>query len=295
MGPRHWGAAKAALLLLAAAQAALVAAARPGAIEVSADINNGAPAPAGVFDFMVRIKLPYDDGAGNVVWKHSCGGALISPTAVLTAAHCVVMEPEGLLPADVFMLENRGVPYAASGVIVHPNYNASALDGWNQELKDRFVTAPPPDYDLAVIKLAAPVPDPKLIQLPSPDLQLTVGEVVEVAGWGRTDGSEDSPASDTLLYAQLQLVAPFDWNDQGAPGTCPMPSFPDMVCALNAQTGANACAGDSGGPLFIRDYATGNATIVGIVSNGPSCSDVDYGFYTNVLLYANEIQVWIAA
>lgn len=30
-----------------------LAAGRPGAIQVSADIYNGAPAPAGVFDFMV--------------------------------------------------------------------------------------------------------------------------------------------------------------------------------------------------------------------------------------------------
>lgn len=297
MGPRHRGVAQATLLLLAAAQAALVAAGRPGAIQVSADIYNGAPAPAGVFDFMVRIKLPTSDGLGGIVWTHACGGSLISPTAVLTAAHCVVIQPEGLLSAENFLLENRGVNYTASGVIVHPNYNASALEGWNQDLRDFYVTPPPPNYDLAVIQLATPVPNPVLIQLPSPDLQLTSGEVAEVAGWGRTDGSEDTPASDTLLYAQLQLAAPFDWNNQGAPGTCPMPSFPDMICALNPQTGANACAGDSGGPLFLRDYASpaGNATIIGIVSNGPSCSDVDYGFYTDVRDYTSEIQVWIAA
>ncbi|KAL4451382.1 hypothetical protein ABPG77_009454 [Micractinium sp. CCAP 211/92] len=298
MGPRHRGVAKAALLLLAAAQVALVAAGRPGAIQVSADIYQGVPAPAGVFDFMVRILLPTSDGNGGTVWTHACGGSLISPTAVLTAAHCVVIEPEGLLPADVFLLENRGVAYTASGVIVHPNYNASALEGWNQDLHDdKYVTLPPPNYDLAVIQLATAVPNPVLIQLPSPDLQLMAGEVAEVAGWGRTDGSDTSPASDTLLYAQLQLAAPFDWNNPPVPGTCPMPSFPDMICALNTQTGANACAGDSGGPLFLRDYtsSTGNATIIGIVSNGPSCSDVDYGFYTDVRDYTSEIQVWIAA
>ncbi len=45
------------------------------------------------------------------------------------AAHCVVIEPEGLLPADVFLLENRGVAYTASGVIVHPSEAGGAGAG----------------------------------------------------------------------------------------------------------------------------------------------------------------------
>lgn len=51
------------------------------------------------------------------------------------------------------------------------------------------------------------------------------------------------------------------------------------------QSAPNRCRAPSraGGPLFLRDYASpaGNATIIGIVSNGPSCSDVDYGFYVS--------------
>lgn len=62
------------------------------------------------------------------------------------------------------------------------DYNVSALDGWVQDLRDLRYVPPPPNSDLAVIRLASPVPDPVLIQLPSPDLQLVVGQVAEVRG-----------------------------------------------------------------------------------------------------------------
>lgn len=51
---------------------------------------------------------------------HSCMCAPPCP-ALPAAAHCVLLDPEGLLPADIFLLENRGVEYAAAGVIVHPS------------------------------------------------------------------------------------------------------------------------------------------------------------------------------
>lgn len=51
---------------------------------------------------------------------------LAVPPPLPAAAHCVVIQPEGLLSAENFLLENRGVNYTASGVIVHPSEGAGA-------------------------------------------------------------------------------------------------------------------------------------------------------------------------
>ncbi|KAL4420680.1 hypothetical protein ABPG75_010336 [Micractinium tetrahymenae] len=266
------------------------------AIDVSADIFRGSEAPPGVFDWMVNMKAFFQDpSTGGVSEKHMCGGALIGPDAVLTAAHCVVMEDGSTIPLEAVALEVGGQQYRPSALHVHPDYDHAALTAQNADFSDGIVDNPPqPMHDLAVWRLSSAVPDASQVQLPAADLELLPGTLVEVAGWGRTGSDASLPSSDTLLYAQLQLAAPFDWNNQGAAGTCPMPSFTDTLCAVNTVTGANACAGDSGGPLIVRDYVSGAATVVGIVSHGPPCDLIHYGIYTDVRRYLDSITEWMA-
>ncbi|KAL4451405.1 hypothetical protein ABPG77_009477 [Micractinium sp. CCAP 211/92] len=267
-----------------------------GSTNVSADIFRGTEVPPGAFDWMVNMKAYMQDtSTGEVFDQHLCGGALIAPDAVLTAAHCVVMEDGSTMPLEAVVLEIGGQQFRPSALSVHPDYDHAALTLQNADFSDGVVNNPPqPMHDVAVWRLASAADGVPLVQLPAADLQLPPGTPLEVAGWGRTGSDESLPASDTLLYAQLQLVAPFDWNNQGAPGTCPMPSFTDTLCAVNMLTGANACAGDSGGPLILRDYVTGSAQVVGIVSHGPPCDRIAYGIYTDVRTYLDFITAAMA-
>lgn len=264
-------------------------------LDVAADVFNGAPAPEGAFDFMVQMKAWMTDAAtGEVAANHMCGGALLDSTTVLTAAHCLRLEDGSKVPVEALLLVINGIPYMASEVLVNTAYDPAALPRMNADFSDGMVDDPPtPISDVAVIKLAKPVPDAVTVALPDPAAKYSVGQVVEVAGWGRTSSAE-GPASETLLFAQLQLVAPFDYANPGAPGTCPAPSFTDVLCATNVQSGANACQGDSGGPLVIRDYTTGAATVVGVVSHGPSCSEQNHGFYTDLRGYVAGLQAVMA-
>ena len=47
----------------------------------------------------------------------------------------------------------------------------------------------------------------------------------------------------------------------------------EMVCAGHEAGGRDACRGDSGGPLLVRDAATGTYTQAGVVSWGLGCAD----------------------
>jgi len=65
------------------------------------------------------------------------------------------------------------------------------------------------------------------------------------------------------------------------------------ICAGDG-TGADACGGDSGGPLG-RFYSNGRFAVAGIVSWGPEgCALVNsYGTYTKVSVYINWIKQYV--
>lgn len=63
-----------------------------------------------------------------------------------------------------------------------------------------------------------------------------------------------------------------------------------MFCAGHSDGHQDACLGDSGGPLIVRD-ARGRYTLVGITSAGFGCGiDHQPGIYHNVQLTTRWIQ-----
>ncbi|KAL4420701.1 hypothetical protein ABPG75_010357 [Micractinium tetrahymenae] len=201
----------------------------------------------------------------------------------------------GSAAAGVCIVTAVGHRGLSSCLSVMPRPTGTQAPAQNTDFSDGSVDSPlVPNYDVAVIRLAAPVQSAQPIQLPAADLQLAPGQALEVAGWGRTGSDTSLPASDTLLYAHLQYAAPFDFSNPGAPGTCPQPSFTDTICAVNTISGSNTCAGDSGGPLLVRDYITRAAVQVGVVSNGPACDQHAYANYTDLRRYLAEVAAWMA-
>lgn len=85
--------------------------------------------------------------------RRFCSGALISPTHVLTAAHCVIDSQSGVkfTPADVQFLagwrDGRASAYGrARRIVVHPEYKPSTT------VSDKEVST-----DLAIVELAIPM------------------------------------------------------------------------------------------------------------------------------------------
>ncbi|MER6344018.1 trypsin-like serine protease [Streptomyces sp. NPDC001595] len=189
-----------------------------------------------------------------------CGGAVVAPTKILTAAHCVagynwyahgsVITGTAQLPsvdADGYITDLHGG--SISGVWrqwSHPTYSPVTIDN-----------------DIAVLTLPNAVKATPIRMTTAADTaSYAAGTSAKVYGWGRTSSTHDN-ISETLKAATLPVQS--DTTCAAAYGSDFVKGH--MVCAGQPATGSDAgtttaCNGDSGGPLVV------NNRIVGIVSWG---------------------------
>ncbi|WP_405478044.1 trypsin-like serine protease [Streptomyces canus] len=207
-----------------------------------------------------------------------CGGAVVAPTKILTAAHCVkgadwakggaVVTGATQLPSDDGDLHG-GTATAVLRQWYHPSYNADAIDN-----------------DIAVLTLAAPVKATPIRMTTSTDTAsydpaTTGAKSAKVYGWGRTSSTSDD-VSPTLKTATLPIKS--DTTCAAAYGSWFIKGH--MTCAGPPASGTDSgttaiCSGDSGGPLVV------NGRIVGVVSwNVTDCvAKGAYSVFTKVSKY----------
>ncbi|MFJ7985316.1 S1 family peptidase [Streptomyces sp. NPDC096351] len=246
-----------ALQKLAAAGAVVLA-----AVSLQPTTASAAPAPVvggtraaqGEFPWMVRLSM-------------GCGGSLITPQVVLTAAHCVSGSGNNTsitATAGVVDLQSSSaIKVKSTKVYQAPGYNGSGKD-W------------------ALIKLASPI-----TSLPTLKIAETTAYnsgTFTVAGWGAA--REGGAQQRYLLKANVPFVS--DASCRNSYGSDLIPA--EEICAGYTQGGVDTCQGDSGGPMFRKD--NGGAWIqVGIVSWGQGCARPNYpGVYTEVSTFAAAIK-----
>ncbi|XP_040828879.1 polyserase-2 isoform X2 [Ochotona curzoniae] len=254
------------------------------------DLDCGRPEPS------ARIMGGSDAQPGTWPWQvslhhrgsHVCGGSLIAPSWVLSAAHCFVsngtLEPAAEW-AVLLGVHSQDGPLdgahvrAVAAILVPDNYSSVELGA-----------------DLALLRLASPArlgPAVRPVCLPRASHRFVHGTACWATGWGDVQEADPLPVPWVLQEVRLKLLGEAACQclySRPGPFNLTFQLLPGMLCAGYPEGRRDTCQGDSGGPLVCEEG--GRWFQAGITSFGFGCGRRNRpGVFTAVAPY----EAWIRA
>jgi secreted trypsin-like serine protease len=219
-------------------------------------IINGQDARRGRFPWWVFLRGPADCGGD------SCGGALIAPDLVLTAAHCGGCINRGEIGKyDTSDRQEGGSIRLIESSLPHPN--------WEGEI---------PYNDIMIVKLDGTVANAQPIRLNfDENVPSETGETLLMLGLGSiTDGVNEPVQRATILqeapteyFAFEDCAVATDPTNGSAFGNSLQNTAVtgDWFCTIINEPERYAhCFGDSGGPIIIEGSSASEDVLVAIIS-----------------------------
>jgi len=219
-----------------------------------------------------------------------CGGSLIAPTMIVTAAHCAY-EIDLSKPEYFSVIAGRTrLDDTSTGVEVLAE---DAFFPTTRSGIPRYMLLFDIRWDLALVELSQPVAMPP-IKLVGPDEQALIapGRRAITTGWGLTAPKKNKAVSKVLVEGKTSIQPSRACSYLQDGGFLPPFDSDSQVCIGDLGGRSSPCNGDSGGPAVVRSsdgYRLFGATSYGLAADcSPSLPSTD------AALAKPDVRDWIA-